>query len=102
MLLKGFKKFLKSKCKTCAWIRKGGQRGRSLGSLFRRSGRLAKSAAKSDLGKMLIKKGVYHLPELYVKGTLKTKSKKLRALLNSETAHGLVNSGAKRLSARFS
>lgn len=83
------------------WIRRGGQRGRGLVSLFKKAGRLGKSAAKLDIGKMLIKKGVDHLPGPYVKGTLKIKNKKLRALLNSEAAQGLVNSNGKRLSARF-
>ena len=41
---------------------------------------------------MLIKKGVDHLPGLYAKGTSKIKS---------GAAHGLVNSCAKKLLARF-
>ena len=90
---KGFKKSKKSNFKKCAWITKEGHRGRGLKSALKKAGRLAELAAKLDLGKMLIKKGVDHLPGLYVKGTLK---------INSGAAHGLINSSAKKLSARFS
>lgn len=61
--------------------------------MFKKAGRLAESAAKLDLGKMLIKKGVDHLPGFYVKGTSK---------INSGAAHRLINSSVKKLSARFS
>lgn len=85
-LCKDFKKSSRSK---------HGQGGCRFVSFFKNARRLAKEAVNSDLGKMLISKGVEYLPSFYSKGASRIKNKKLKALLNSNVAHSLVNTDNK-------
>ena len=63
----GFKKSYKSCSKKCACRR--GQRGRGIGSLFKKAEKLAKKAVKSDIAKMAISQGLAYAPKLYDIGT---------------------------------
>ena len=91
---RSFKRSYRSKCKRCG--RKKSQRGRGFKSLFKKVKDAAKIAARSDIGKLNISKG------LYAKGASKIKNKKIKSLLNSSAAHSLVNMGTKRLSSALS
>ena len=91
-----FKRSYRSNCKRCG--RKRRQRGQGFKSLFKKVKGTAKKAARSDIGKLAISKGLKHLPRLYAKGDSKIKIKKIKSLPNSGAAHSLVNMGTKRLS----
>ena len=87
----GFKKYYKSYCKKCA--RRRGQRGRFIGSLFKKAKKLAKKAVKSDIAKMAISQGLAYAPKLYDLDTSRIENKKVKQLLQSEMVKGLLNKG---------
>ena len=87
----GFKKSYKSYCKKCA--RRRGQRGRGIGRLFKKAKKLAKKAVKSDISKMTISQGLAYAPKLYDMGTSRIKNEKVKQLVQSEMAKGLLNKG---------
>ena len=55
---------------------------------FKKAGRLAKQAIKSDLGKIIISKDVEHLPSLCSKGASIIKNKNLKAQFKRRTQSG--------------
>ena len=79
-----------------------GQRSCGFDSFFKKAGKLAKQAVKSNLSRIPISKCVEHLPSLYRKGASRIKNKKLIALLNSNIAHGIGNTGDGKVGSRFS
>ena len=86
----GFKKLHKRACKKCRNSRRG-QRGRCLGKIFKKSKRFVKKTINSDLGKLAIRQGLPHAPKLYNMDTSRIKTKKIRKILQSNTAKGLLN-----------
>ena len=81
----GFKKSHKNASKKCRNSGRG-QRGRGLGKTF-------KKAITSNLGKLAISQGLAHASKLYDMGTSWIKNKKIRKILQSNTAKGLLNKG---------
>ena len=88
----GFKKLHKSARKKCRNSRRG-QRGRGLGKIFKKAKRFVKKAINSNLGKLAISQGFAHAPKLYDMGTSRIKNKKIRKILQSNMAKGLLNKG---------
>ena len=87
----GFKKSRKSKCKKCG--RRRGQRGRAIGSFFKKAKLLTKKAPNSNIGKFAISQGLAYAPKLLDLGASKIKNKKVRKLLQSEMTKRLLKKG---------
>ena len=62
-------------------------------SLFKKAKKLKKKAVKSDIAKLAISQGLAYAPKLYDMGTSRIKNKKVKQLLQSEMAKGLLNKG---------
>ena len=88
----GFKKLYKSACKKCKNKRRG-ESGRDLGKMFKKAKKLTKKAMNSDLGKLVISQGLAYAPKIYNMGTSKIKKKRIKQLLQSNTAKRLLNKG---------
>ena len=86
------KKSHKSACKKCRKSTRG-QRGQGLGKMFKKGKRFVKKAINSDLRKLAISQDLPHAPKLYDIGTSKIKNKKIKKLLQSDNAKGLLNKG---------
>ena len=78
--------------------RKRGQGGPSFKNIFKKVKAATEKAARSDIGKLAISKGLEHLPRLYAKGASKIKIKKVKSHLDFGAAHSLINTGTRRLS----
>ena len=70
------------------------QKGRGLSDVTKT---VANNPYVPEVGKKLISKGINSIPHLFKRGTKKVNNKKLRRVLQSDTAIDLVNRGTRRL-----
>ena len=61
--------------------------------MFKKAKSFVKKAINSDLGKLAISHRLAHVPKLYDIGTSKIRNKKIKKLLKSDIAKGLLNNG---------